>query len=205
MDKKWKYSNVAIGLLGNVLAEIVGLTYEEAITSHILHPLGMKNTFVTGNEEQHSRYISAYNKKGERIPPFLLPAISSTGGLKSTMNDMLQYLEHQMGILDSPLKEEIECTHEFQAKTPWKNYNMGLGWLIAEKKWSDYPVIYHDGKTTGFHTYCGFIKEKQIGIVVSSTIQLKNIRLIQILLNLSRVVNEDIAESIFKHNLNKPG
>lgn len=203
IDKKWRYSNIAVGLLGNVLAEISGQTYEEAMTTQILSPLGLKDTFITGNEEQNARYIKSYNKKAERIPAILLPAIDGAGGLKSTMHDMLQYLEHQMGMIDSPLKEEIELTHKLQAKTRWKNLNMGLGWFIEQKKWSEFPIIHHGGTTMGFHTYCGFIKEKQIGIVISSTIQIKALRMIKMLLNLTGAVNENIAEALFKHNFKR--
>ncbi|WP_017729259.1 serine hydrolase domain-containing protein [Halalkalibacterium ligniniphilum] len=198
IDKKWRYSNIAIGLLGNTLAEIIGVTYEEAVKSKILNPLGMKDTFITGNEKQINRYVNSYNKKGELIHPIEIPAMNGAGGLKSTMNDMLLYLEYQLGFKDSPLRESIEYTHKIQRNTKWNNYQMGLGWIIEQKKWSPYPIIHHGGRTAGFHTYCGFIKEAQIGVVIFSTIQLKMIRLIKILLNLKGIVNEDIAESIFK-------
>lgn len=201
IDTKWRYSNVAVGLLGNILSEILGSTYEEAITEHILTPLNMSDTFISGDNEQHSRYIQSYNKKGERIRPILLPAINGAGALKSTMHDMLHYLKHQMGLIDNPLQKEMDFTHQIHSNTKWKDFNMGLGWFIENKKWSEFPVIHHGGTTIGFHTYCGFIKEKQIGVVISSTIQLRNFRVIKMLLQLSGIINEDIAEEIFKHNL----
>lgn len=201
IDKKWGYSNLAVGLLGNVLAEIIGSTYEEAIKTEILNPLGMDDTFITGTPEQYERYVKSYNKKEMRIPPIELPAINAAGALKSTMNNMLLYLEHQMGLTESPLKEEIELTHQIHAKTVSKNMNMGLGWFIEKKKWSDFPLIHHGGTTMGFHTYCGFIKEKQVGIVICSTVQLTAMRMIKMLLNLTGMVNEDIAVQIFKNQL----
>ncbi|WP_158582943.1 serine hydrolase domain-containing protein [Lysinibacillus yapensis] len=200
VDQKWGYSNVGVGLLGNLLAEILGTTYEEAIRAEILNPLGMNDTFINGSPEQYERYIKSYNKKGNRIPPIELPAIHAAGALKSTMNDMLLYLEHQMGLKEEPFKEEIELCHRVHAKTRSKKLNMGLGWFIEQKKWIDSPIIHHGGTTIGFHTYCGFIKEKQVGIVICSTIQLKPMRIIKMLTNLTGMVNEDIAESIYKNN-----
>jgi CubicO group peptidase (beta-lactamase class C family) len=198
IDKKWGYSNIGVGLLGNVLAESLGVTYEEAIQREILDPLGMNDTFIKGTPEQDERYIKSYNKKANRIPPIELPAINAAGALKSTMNDMLLYLEHQMGLKESPLKEEIELCHKVHAKTGSKKMDMGLGWFIEKKTWSEYPIIHHGGTTMGFHTYCGFIKEKQVGVVVCSTIQLKLVRMMKMLTNLTGMVNEDIAETIFK-------
>lgn len=198
IDKKWKYSNVAVSLLGNTLAEILGVTYEEAIQTHILNPLAMTDTFITGNEERIKSYVKAYNNKGERILPIELPAMNPAGALKSTIHDMLHYLECQIGLKDSPLNAAMNFTHQVHAKTTWKNTNMGLGWLVEQKKWSQYPIIHHGGRTMGFHTYCGFIKEEQIGIVIFSTIQLKIARMLKMILNLTGGVNENIAEAIFK-------
>ncbi|MEI3606286.1 serine hydrolase domain-containing protein [Pseudogracilibacillus sp. SE30717A] len=197
IEKKWRYSNIGVGLLGNTLAEILGLTFEEAITSQILEPLGMKDTFIKGNADQNRRYVKAYTKKGEEIPPFLVPAMNGTGALKSTVHDMLMFLEHQLNIRESPLKEEIKFTHKIHSKTQWKDFNMGLGWVIERRKWSDFPIVHHDGATIGFHTYCGFIKEKQIGTVICTTSQIRPLRLIKILLGLSGRLNEDIAKTIF--------
>lgn len=201
IDKKWGYSNIGVGLLGNVLAEIIGSTYEEAIRTEILEPLGMKDTFINGTPEQYQRYVKAYNKKGIRIPPIELPSINAAGALKSTMNDMLLYLEHQMGLKESPLKDEIELCHQIHGKTGSKKMNMGLGWFIEKKDWSGNPIIHHGGTTMGFHTYCGFIKEEQVGVVIYSTIQLKPLRIIKMLLNLTGMINEDMAESIFKSTI----
>lgn len=201
IDTKWNYSNAGYGLLANVLSELVGTTYEEAIKENILVPLKINDTFITGDEAQLSRYIQPYNKKAEPIRPIMLPAINGAGALKSTMNDMLHYLKAQMGLIQHPIQKEMDFTHQIHSTTQWKDFNMGLGWFIENKKWSDFPIIHHGGTTMGFHTYCGFIKEKQIGVVISSTIQLKNIRIIKMLLKLTGIVNENIAKEIFMHNL----
>ncbi|GAF13695.1 beta-lactamase class C [Bacillus sp. JCM 19046] len=200
INKKWRYSNVGIGLLGNTLADILGVSYEEAIQSEILAPLGMNDTFVTGTEEQQQRYVQAYNKKSEPVPPMVLPGMNGAGALKSTLRDMLRYVDHQMGLVNSPLREEIELTQHIQAQTKWKEFHMGLGWFIETKKWSPYPIIHHGGTTMGFHTYCGFMKETQTGIVICSTIQLKALRMVKMLLNLTGGVNENIAKEIFSQS-----
>lgn len=198
IGKKWGYSNIGIGLLGNVLSDILALDYEEAIKTNILVPLGMNNTFIHGNDEQLKRYVNSYNKKGQQIPPIEIPAIPAAGAFKSTINDMTLYLKHQMGMIDNPLQEAIELTHTNQSIKAQKQVNMGLSWFIEEKKWSNYPLIHHGGTTMGFHTYFGFIKEEQIGIVMFSTIQLTTFRIVKILLGLSGQINENIAETIFK-------
>ncbi|VEF46170.1 penicillin-binding protein [Bacillus freudenreichii] len=205
IDKKWRYSNIGVGLLGNTLAEILGATYEEAIQSHILSPLGMKDTFIHGTDEQNSRYVRSYNKKGVQLPHMELPAINGAGALKSSIYDMLNYLEFQMGLKESPLNEAIELTQQIHGKSSTKKIQMGLGWFIEQKKWSESPLLHHGGTTMGFHSYCGFLKKEQIGVVIFSTIQLRAWRLIKMLLNMTGLVNENIAESIFKEHLAQRG
>jgi len=198
IGKKWGYSNIGIGLLGNTLAEIVGLSYEEAIKSYILEPLNMKDTFITFNDEQMDRYVKAYDKKGKLVPPIELPAINGAGAIKSTMDDMLTFLEYQIGLKETPLHQAISLTHVNQQIKIMKQQEIGLCWMIENVKWSEHPIIHHGGTTIGFHTYCGFIKEKEIGIVVYSTIQLSIFRILKMLVGLEDFVNANIAKHIFK-------
>lgn len=198
IGKKWGYSNLGVGLLGNVLSEILGESYETAISKHILTPFGMKDTFATVKGENLYRYTTSYNGKGERIPQIEIPATPGAGILKSTLHDMLTYLEYQMGMKETDLRDAISLTHQIHGDTTFKKAKMGLGWFIEEKDWCNEPIIHHGGTTLGFHTYCGFLKEKGIGIVIFSTIQLKLIRLLKIALNLEDAVNENIANAVFK-------
>ncbi|MBB6452597.1 CubicO group peptidase (beta-lactamase class C family) [Salirhabdus euzebyi] len=198
IGKKWGYSNIGVALLGNVLSEIVGMDYEEAIKIHILNPLGMHDTFIRPTEEQLSRYVHAYNKKGEMIPPLEFGSLHGAGAFRSTIDDMMIYLQHQLEMTDNPLKEAIAFTHQDQGVKAFKGVNMGLSWFIEEKKWSDYPLIHHGGTTIGFHTYFGFIKELQIGIVMYSTVQMSLLKILKILLRLSDGINENVANDICK-------
>ena len=203
IGQKWGYSNIGIGLLGNTLAEILGLSFEEALQTEILEPLQMKDTFITVAEAHKNRYVKAYDKKGNLVPPIELPAINGAGALKSTINDMLTYLEYQIGLKESPLQESIHLTHERQHVKAFKKYEMGLCWMIENNKWSNHPIIHHGGTTIGFHTYCGFMKEKQIGVVVFSTVQIPFFRLLKMVIGIEDLVNVNIAHSIFKNYLSK--
>ncbi len=201
IGNKWAYSNLGVGLLGNTLAEICDMSYEEAINTHILEPLGMHDTMITIKNNQMDRYAKAYTKKGEPVPPIELPAINGAGAFKSSINDMLTYLEHQIGIRENPLQGSISLTHQSQQIRASKSIKMGLGWMIEKKKWADVPIIHHGGTTVGFHTYCGFIKEHKIGVVIFSTIQIPFVRLLRMIVGLEDFVNANIANSIFQRHL----
>lgn len=201
IGKKFVYSNIGLGLLANTLSDLLDMTYEEAIKTEILKPLEMNDTFITVNESHLDRYVQAYNKKGNLVPPIELPAINGAGAIKSTMNDMLTYVEHQIGLRSSPLREAISLTHEKQFVKATKQIEMGLCWMIENKKWADTPVIHHGGTTVGFHTYCGFMKEHKLGVVIYSTIQIPFMRLMKMITGLEEMVNVNIADPIFKSHL----
>lgn len=198
---KWSYSNLGMALLGYVLAKITDSTYEDAIDTYILTPLGMKDTYFTVPNDDMHRYIKAYTKKEEQIPPMEIHGVNPAGGLKSTMHDMLNYLQFQMGLKDTALADSMALTHENQHIRAMKGFDSGLGWMMDRVKWTKYPIIQHGGTTIGFHTYCGFIKELGIGVVAISTIQLNLARMFRILLKQDGLINTNIANSIFTYHI----
>lgn len=198
---KWAYSNLGIGLLGFVLARVVGSSYEEAIQTYILDPLGMEETYFSVPDEDTHRYVKAYTKKGEHIPPLEIHGLNPAGGLKSTMHDMLTYLQFQMGMKETALADSITLSHQSQHIKAMKGFDSALCWMIDTPKWTTYPIIQHGGTTIGFHTYCGFIKELEVGVVAISTIQFSFSRMLKVLLQHDGLINTNIANSIFQYHL----
>ena len=45
-ETQWKYSNLALALAGDVVQAVSGEPYAGYVKSHILDPLGMKDTLV---------------------------------------------------------------------------------------------------------------------------------------------------------------
>ena len=87
---EYEYSNL-ITLLGHALALRAARPYEALLQERVLRPLGLRETTVTLSPEMRRRMTTAANKAGEAQPHFVLPAFTASGGLKSTMNDMLTF------------------------------------------------------------------------------------------------------------------
>ena len=198
--KKWAYSNMGVTLLGHVLAKILNTTYEDAIQEHILDPLGMNETYFTVPKSKDSRYVHAVNKTGQVLPQMEINLFNPAGGIKSTVLDMLTYLRYQMNVRETTpeLAKAIDLTHERQHLKAMKGFDSGLTWMIDQPKWAPYPIIHHSGTTIGFHTYCGFIKELEIAVMVVSTVQINFSRAIKILTRKDGLINTNIAYSILK-------
>src|SRR5699024_2766187 len=109
-----KYSNVGVGILGNLLSSVLETEYEEAINTRICKPLDMNSTFVHLNDIDRQRLIMSYRKNKE-VPPFSAPALPGAGILKSTLNDMLTFLEANLGLIDHPLQQVFNQTHKIQS------------------------------------------------------------------------------------------
>lgn len=196
--EKWNYSNIGVALLASVLEEIVGIPYEQAIQERICRKLGLLDTVFLLHDEQQQRRIKAFTKKKEPIPQMEVSGIIGAGGLHSTMNDIMRFIEINMGIIESNMFDILQLTHQKHADGVKKKFDMGLGWFIEYNKKLTHNVIWTGGTTVGFHTYTGFIKERNLGVVVLSSYHLNFWELIKVILGKGPVVTDRIAKVIFE-------
>jgi D-alanyl-D-alanine-carboxypeptidase/D-alanyl-D-alanine-endopeptidase len=91
-----------------------------------------------------------------------LPALSGAGGLRSSANDMLTFLEAVLGYKESPLAPALEAM--FEVRRPVSK--VGLGWFISSA--AGRSLAGHDGGTGGFRSWVGCARQERIGIVVLS-------------------------------------
>lgn len=164
----FEYSNFAIGLLGHALGVSQGMSYEALLKERVLDPLGMSDTGITLNAEQETRRAPAHAGYIER-PRFVMDELAPAGGLASSMNDMLTYLEHHMGLAaGSPLSSSMATTHGSRASMPPISgipMNIGLTWW----RWGlGSGVVQHGGDSIGSATFAGFYPGSGVGVVVMS-------------------------------------
>ena len=189
------YSNLGVGILGNVLAWKFDRSYEEAIVEEICRPLGLKDTRITLTEEQQARLALGYLEDGKLTPHWDLPTFAGAGALRSTANDLLTFLEANLQPGQTPMAEAILNTHKLRHQTfaptggllgllggvaKWirrlqgsplverEETGVGLGWFVEYLPGIDREVRNHNGGTGGHRSFCGFIEETQTGVVVLS-------------------------------------
>ncbi len=69
------YSNLGVGLLGDLLARVYERSWEELVVERICQPLGMTDTSVTLNAGQKTRLAPAY-AGGEEVKPWRFQALA---------------------------------------------------------------------------------------------------------------------------------
>jgi CubicO group peptidase (beta-lactamase class C family) len=166
--EKYEYSNLAFGLLGHALSRQEGCSYEDLVVKRICEPLGLRDTRATLDEDQRRRFALPYTASGTKASRWEFDAIAGAGALRSTADDMLTYVEANMGLKKTELLPAMRRCHKTRHPTPSKTQSIGLGWHV--EKWSgDSQLIFHGGGTGGYNCLVGFVEEDgepTIGLVV---------------------------------------
>ena len=163
IGSEYEYSNFAQGLLGHILAEHAGISFEELMIKLIAEPLGMDETKINFDERMR-RNLAIGHANGQEVSNWDLPTLAGAGAIRSSMHDMLLYLNANLSKEHSPLHKAMHLSHQVRHDKAG-GASVGLGWHIRET--SDGAIaVMHSGGTGGYRTFCGFIKEKGIGVAV---------------------------------------
>jgi serine-type D-Ala-D-Ala carboxypeptidase/endopeptidase len=166
IGEEFEYSNLGVGLLGHALARKSGLSYEELVKRRILEPLGMNATAITLSAAMRARLAPGHDAGGDAASNWDIPTLAGAGALRSTANDMLKFLAANLGASDGPLPSALRETHRVRHATDTPDVDIGLVWQVLHR--FDTEFVLHNGETSGYHSWIGFVKSKEIGVVVLS-------------------------------------
>lgn len=149
---RFSYSNLGVGLLGFLLGRVAGSTYEPALKQEILDPLELKDTRITMDEDQQSRFATPHRGSGKEAPLWNFEALAGAGALRSSAHDLLKFgrsvIAATAGV--GPLHEPIKKTLEIQIAGR-RQFEPGvcLGWSALPKMVSTKAIYTHDGGAFG--------------------------------------------------------
>ncbi|MED4584398.1 serine hydrolase [Brevibacillus choshinensis] len=177
----FSYNNDAYGLLGAIIERVSGQPYEKYVTEHILQPLGMSRTVfdVQDLDEQDDVTVLYTNKKIDGVNQVIAapmwhdaPAMRAAGFLKSTVRDLLKYLdvyaggqEAQRATILSP--ESIQQMKGAYARCDgYRSYGYGL---MVAPAFPDGLMIEHGGSLKGISSHIFALPEKGLtGVVLTN-------------------------------------
>lgn len=140
-----EYSNYGMGLLGAVLAETAGQSYEELMTARIFRPLEMRDTAITLTGDQQQRLAPPYRADLEPDENWDFTSMAGAGAVRSTTRDMLKLCAAALGDDDQPIDKALRLAMEKRHGEPGE-IGLGLGWHIAR----DGTTRWHNGRTGGY-------------------------------------------------------
>lgn len=158
------YSNLGFGLLGHALELKAGLSYEALVRQRILKPLSMNDTAVVLAPAQKARLAIGHNSEnGQAVVNWDIPVLTGCGALRSSVSDMLKYLEANMSG-SGPLATVFQRCHAAQRPTNMADNAIGLGWVTEKSLSAD--IVWHNGQTGGYHSFIGFAPKTRTGVII---------------------------------------
>lgn len=161
---RYRYSNVGMGLLGNILAKVNGTSYEVAVQQRVCQPLGMRNTHIATTAYAEHQLVAGHNARGHPVPPFVWAGMDGAGCWRSTVPDMLLFLKAGLGHAGTEWQAIIQQTAKPLAEVNRK-MSVGLGWHILEHPEMG-RVVFHNGMTNGQHAIAGWSASTDTAMVI---------------------------------------
>ncbi|NGZ74046.1 serine hydrolase domain-containing protein [Saccharibacillus alkalitolerans] len=176
-EAKHEYSNYGYGLLGWALSRASGVPASEAMRRELFDPLGMNGSVMAvlgetdPDEDEAFPLLPGFAPGGRPVPHWdFTSASAGAGAVRSTLPDMLTYVEAQLG--QHPAAAELEpvfldCQNEQASVAPSKGVGIGYAWMRSMRQ--DGTVTHwHNGATYGFSSFAAFNRDLQSGFVVLS-------------------------------------
>ncbi|MBO1002334.1 serine hydrolase domain-containing protein [Pseudogracilibacillus auburnensis] len=176
----FSYSNDAYGLLGAIIEQVSGMTYEQYIMENIIKPCGMERTFFHFDDDKSDQNITTcYEKSEENQLIYAVqdwwdaPPMRATGFLKSTANDMITYstLFLTKGVVNGAriLSEESieQIIHPYIKKDPEKFYGFGL---TITPNYFGKTLADHGGSLQSISSKFAMILEEGVSAIVLSNL-----------------------------------
>jgi serine-type D-Ala-D-Ala carboxypeptidase/endopeptidase len=166
--EQFLYSNLGFGLLARAIVRRENATEDQRYARIITGPLGMRSTAINLSPAQHARLAQGYRPNGQPAPENAptWPAFDGAGAVRSTLNDMMRYLDFELGKTNVALSSLLPALHQ-PRHAAGPNGSVGLGWQMRERA-DGVKTIFKDGATPGFSTFIIFTPATASGAVVLS-------------------------------------
>lgn len=162
------YSNLAYGLLGQVVERVTGKDWEDVVRERILDPLAMSRTgLVPADDRARGYQVHPYAGTATEEPLFALNATAPLGGLWSTVADMGRYAAYLADPDDRVVRPETleEMCRPLVMTDPdgWSGA-YGLGFGMGRR--GDRVFVGHGGAMPGFLTGLRVRRAERVGAIV---------------------------------------
>ena len=106
--EKSEYSNLAVGLLGQILAIEAKQRYEALLKEKLTEPLGMSATTVQLSDEQQPKLAPPHDADRNLTKNWDLNAFVGAGGIRSNTTDMVAFIQANLDPPDNQIGKAIE-------------------------------------------------------------------------------------------------
>lgn len=170
------YSNIGFDLLGMALAGAAGSSYADLVDAEVLTPLGLTSTGYA--MPQGDNVMVGYDWNGDEMDPGeRIPNRFGASALYTTPNDMLRYLDWQLGHAGDAQEARLLSHAAYVIRDGLEPVlgmdesghmdAMGLGWVIMMPEGTRPLIIQKAGGTNGVFSYLAFSPAHDIGVFIA--------------------------------------
>jgi CubicO group peptidase (beta-lactamase class C family) len=168
--ERWHYSNLAFVLLGETIAALAGMPYEDYVEQRILQPLGLRRTGFAPEEPTALAYSVAPYADVVRREPMLVDrtgGIAAAGQLWSTVGDLCAWAaflaDPDPDVLDPSALDTMTAVQAMADAVRWQ-----LAWGVGLMLLRNGERVYcgHDGGMPGYLADVLVSREEKLGAAV---------------------------------------
>ena len=167
--KQYEYASVNYDILGLIIQEVRGKSYEEDMEDDIFTPLGLSRNTRVGVPKDDPLMAAGYKIgffKPRRYTAPLFRGNNPAGYIVSNGNDMARWLRIQLGLVKTELSPLIPESHQPDLsvnpdQTEFTSY--GAGWIVYQFK---NKVMYHSGLNPNFTSFISVDPGNKLGVAV---------------------------------------
>jgi CubicO group peptidase (beta-lactamase class C family) len=166
---RWHYSNLAFGLLGEVVARVSGTSFPDYLAENVLKPLDLARTSLEPSEPiAQGYYVPPWTDSAEPEPDIqMIETTAALGQLWSTTGDLASWgaflAEGRDGVLAGSTLNEMARVQVMVDHAAWTR-GWGLG--LALNRHGDAVFAGHGGAMPGFLAGLAVQREERTGAVV---------------------------------------
>jgi CubicO group peptidase (beta-lactamase class C family) len=169
------YTNITHILAGRIVAKAAGVTdWNTFLRQELLEPLGMKDSSYTAAAiVAASNHAEGYRwtPQGTVAVPFtqLFPYdFGGAGDINSNIEETARWVRFQLSNGTFEGRRFVSPENLAQTRTPKVALNdkvsYALGWVVQQTPKGN--IIWHNGGTTSFGAYIGFVPETGVGVTL---------------------------------------
>jgi CubicO group peptidase (beta-lactamase class C family) len=159
----YQYSNFGFAVLGHALASAAGNDYEQIVVDRVCRTLGLGETMFEMSDHMAPRRERGHGRRRRPVRDWNLAAFAPAGGLRSTVADMVRFLEAHLDAGRTDMAGALE-----NALRPHRpiggNEEIGLAWHLRHDAGT--TVAWHNGGTGGFGAFVAMAEGRGTGVAV---------------------------------------
>src|SRR5262249_454321 len=152
---KMQYSNMAFEVLGDVIAKVSGISFEDYVKRNILEPLGRKSSTLLGKQADPARLtspqsqIATYQVEDSRLSHYNRMH-SPRSALYWSVVEMSRWAIANLNRGELDGKHILKpSTYELMWKPAGEQFpQIGISWFLNKHR--EHAVVMHSGGDTGF-------------------------------------------------------